>query len=829
MSSNDYWRKREEEALAGYQKSEAEYDKEINRIYSDMLDACNKEINAFYGKYAKAEGITLAEAKKRVSKLDIEEYERKAAKYVKDASLDRKVNGGKTNKQGYYFSEKANEEMRLYNATMKINRLEMLKANIGLEMIKGHAELETFMSDILQGRTAEELARQAGILGKTVRNNAQLAHAIPNASFHNATFSDRVWMYHDIMKADLSKLIEQGLIRGKNPRQLARELEKYVKGDAKGGAKFNAERLMRTELARVQTEAQKQSFERNGFEEYEFIANSNCCDICKSKDGKHFKVADMMPGENAAPMHPHCRCSTAAYSDRAEYEEWLDYLANGGTTAEWEKLKAATPIPTATEKPLDISSMSKEEFEQWKKAYYDDVNGNVHLTAAELKALDDYGEGGYELLNAYGRYGADSDKFKAVLTKYGNRYTTAEVEEKFNAVQSALNKFSLNESIIVHRAVRDISFMTDDISVEGLKKLKGKIITEGGFVSTSLAYQSKFEGKNPNAVHIEYVLPKGTKGAYIDKFVAKDEHEFLLSAGTKYKIVDGGERVVKVPKYDFKQRKWVEIEKTERFLKAEVIPGVLTKTVKSSTIPPEKFIPAKDMKEAKTRFSKALSIPEEKINLGRMKPDLANQYLEGVEKFTADFPMLKKYYGTLGTKMGNSSTLGLNKLTGTYVEQNGVRHIKYSAELHLKNPQDVSKMMNVYERISKTGEGYANSTPKSTAIHELVHGIDKAITMKKQGAFNESGLNGLVYSANHGLAISGVSRKIIKQVREEMFGTQYGKEVAEATRYLGSYARTSPTEELAEAISYEYVNPSNPYSARILELFKKEVEGAFGQ
>lgn len=353
MSSNNYWRKREEEALKQYIKEEAEYDKQIQRIYSDMLDSCNKEINAFYGKYAKAEGITLAEAKKRVSKLDIAEYERKAARYVKDASLDRKANGGKTNKKGYYFSEKANEEMRLYNLTMKVNRLEMLKANIGLEMIKGHAELESFMGDILKGRTEAELVRQAGILGKTVRNNAQLAHAIPNASFHNATFSDRVWMYHDVMKADLEKLLTSGLIQGKNPRQLARELEKYVKGDAKGGAKFNAERLMRTELARVQTEAQKQSFERNGFEEYEFIANSNCCDICKANDGKHFKVSKMMPGENAAPMHPHCRCSAAAYSDRKEYDEWLDYLEKGGTTEEYNKLKVRKVNNVLTKKNAD--------------------------------------------------------------------------------------------------------------------------------------------------------------------------------------------------------------------------------------------------------------------------------------------------------------------------------------------------------------------------------------------------------------------------------------------------------------------------------------------
>ena len=71
----------------------------------------------FNAKYATKEGISLAEAKRRVSKLDIEEYGRKAAKYVKEKD----------------FSDQANEEMRLYNATMKINRLELLKANIGLE------------------------------------------------------------------------------------------------------------------------------------------------------------------------------------------------------------------------------------------------------------------------------------------------------------------------------------------------------------------------------------------------------------------------------------------------------------------------------------------------------------------------------------------------------------------------------------------------------------------------------------------------------------------------------------------------------------------------
>ena len=348
-----YWAEREEAALTKYKKSEAEYDKEIKRIYADMLDSVQTQINDFYGRYAAKEGITLAEAKKRVKSLDIAKYERKAAKYVKDKD----------------FSDKANEEMRLYNATMKINRLEMLKANIGLETIAGHNELEKFMSKILRGRTEEELKRQAGILGKTIRNNAQLAHAIPNASFHNATFSDRIWQYQDLMRADLSKMLETGLIQGKNPRAIAKDLRKYWYGNdprTGGGATYCMERLMRTELARVQTEAQKQSFEKNGFTEYEFIANRDCCDICKEKDGKHFKVKDMMPGENAAPLHPHCRCSVAAYEDSKEYDEWLSFLEKGGTTAEYNELKVKGLLTNITKGAIMSNALNNKSAESIK-------------------------------------------------------------------------------------------------------------------------------------------------------------------------------------------------------------------------------------------------------------------------------------------------------------------------------------------------------------------------------------------------------------------------------------------------------------------------------
>lgn len=315
-----YWEQRELEQKKHNITEEKEYSKHLNKIYEDMLDNVQKEIDAFYGKYAKAEGISLSEAKKRVSQLDIEAYERKAKRYVENKD----------------FSKEANEEMRLYNATMKINRLEMLKANIGLELISGHEELQKYMEGILQGRTEEELKRQAGILGETIKDNAKAAHAIVNASFHNAKYSDRIWMHQDILKAELSKQLQSGLIQGKNPRVLAKNIRQ--KFDV---SKASAETLMRTELARVQTEAQKLSFERNGFEQYTFLALGDACGICKELNDKHFYVKDMMPGTNAPPMHPNCRCSTSAYEDSEDYDKWLEHLEKGGTTESWNELKEA--------------------------------------------------------------------------------------------------------------------------------------------------------------------------------------------------------------------------------------------------------------------------------------------------------------------------------------------------------------------------------------------------------------------------------------------------------------------------------------------------------
>lgn len=287
MSSNTYWRDRELEWKKKRLKDEQEYADEIKEIYANMLDSVEKEIESFFSRYASKEGITMSEAKKKVSNIDIKAYQRKAKKYVKEKN----------------FSDEANKEMRLYNLAMKVNRLELLKANIGLELVTGHDELKSYTGDKLEGAYLEEIKRNASILGDTVIDNAKTAKTVVDSSFKNATFSERIWVNQDQLKNSLSGVLSNALIQGKNPREFIPLIRK--KFDV---SRCNAERLLRTEIARVQTQAQAESYEANGIDEYEYIACSlkDVCPLCKEMDGKTFKLKDMEIGKNAPPMHPNC-------------------------------------------------------------------------------------------------------------------------------------------------------------------------------------------------------------------------------------------------------------------------------------------------------------------------------------------------------------------------------------------------------------------------------------------------------------------------------------------------------------------------------------------
>ena len=316
----EYWREREARQREAYIRTEDAELAEINRIYNEMYRWAEREISAFYGRYADAEGIDITEAKKRVSQLDIKEYEELAKQYVKDKD----------------FSDRANAEMRLYNATMRINRLELLKAQIGLKLVDGINDIDKHWEKIATERATQEIIRQSGILGKTLTDTetARTAQQIVNADFYNANFSERIWMHMDNLRSEISIELQKGFIAGIGSRQMASNLRKKFDVSVR-----DANRLARTELRRIQTDVAKDNYERNGITEYEYMAvNPRACSICRDLDGKIFKVTEMKAGENAPPIHPNCHCTTAPHINNDDYEMWLSWLESGGTTEQWDRM-----------------------------------------------------------------------------------------------------------------------------------------------------------------------------------------------------------------------------------------------------------------------------------------------------------------------------------------------------------------------------------------------------------------------------------------------------------------------------------------------------------
>lgn len=314
----DYWRDREETQKQHNITDLNEYNRELDKIYATMITDCQNQINDWYMRYATKEGISIADAKKRVSTADQKYYAERAKEYV--ANKD--------------FSDKANREMRLYNLTMKVNRMELLKANLGMAMTGSYSDIEKLTGEFLDKKTLEELKRQAVILGKGVEDSEKRANDIVNASFKNATFSDRLWADMDSLRQSINVQVQRSLIRGLNPVEIARGFMPELRNDVRK-ARYVTERLARTEMSRVLTDAQMDSFKANGYDEYMIICERTACPLCRPFDGQHFPIDEMEVGYNASPFHPSCLCSQAPYMDRDELEQMIREIeAERGETEE---------------------------------------------------------------------------------------------------------------------------------------------------------------------------------------------------------------------------------------------------------------------------------------------------------------------------------------------------------------------------------------------------------------------------------------------------------------------------------------------------------------
>ena len=243
--------------------------------------------------------------------MDVEAYQSEAAKIVKEASEMRKAGHKVTYSD---FSDEVNTRMQVYNATMRINRLEYLKSQIGLEMVRSGMKVDNAMREKLTDDYIGEVKRQDGILGVSAQpsmwTDKRVARTVM-AQTNSSTFSKRIWANQDVLKARLDEVITSGVVRGDSPSIMARRLREQVRDTVKN-QRYVTERIARTESARVQFKAQIEQITRNGYRYVKWFAEPKACAECSriyrtdSGCGEGIYKISKVP---QIPVHPNCRCS----------------------------------------------------------------------------------------------------------------------------------------------------------------------------------------------------------------------------------------------------------------------------------------------------------------------------------------------------------------------------------------------------------------------------------------------------------------------------------------------------------------------------------------
>lgn len=115
------------------------------------------------------------------------------------------------------------------------------------------------------------------------------------------SWSNRIWENSEKLAATLNDELVNCVAAGKPPAHLKKVLQERF------SVSFGiADKLVRTELAHIQTQAAKKRYEDYGIEEMEVWADEDerRCEVCGKLHKKRYPIGAVPP----IPAHPNCRC-----------------------------------------------------------------------------------------------------------------------------------------------------------------------------------------------------------------------------------------------------------------------------------------------------------------------------------------------------------------------------------------------------------------------------------------------------------------------------------------------------------------------------------------
>lgn len=306
--NNEYWRQRFRQLEEARHKDVQSLLPDIDRIYKEAQAELEQKVRAWYQRLADNNDVSMAEARKILSKNELKEFKWTVEEYIKR---------GKENAR----DQRWMKELENASAKFHINRLEALKLQVqqSLEVVYGNQldQLDTSMRELYQEgyyRTAFELQKGFRIgfpVAAVDQNKLDKIIKKPWAP-DGKNFSDRIWQNKARLISEVHTELTRMCITGAAPDAAIRNIAKKM-----NTSRHNAGRLVMTEAAYFGSVSQKDCFNDLNVEQYEICAtlDSHTSELCQSLDGKVFDMKDYEAGVTAPPFHVFCRTCTVPYFD----------------------------------------------------------------------------------------------------------------------------------------------------------------------------------------------------------------------------------------------------------------------------------------------------------------------------------------------------------------------------------------------------------------------------------------------------------------------------------------------------------------------------------
>lgn len=328
--ANSYWEKRSIDVEKLIQEKNDRTVIKVNEFFEAVMKELNEQIRKIFNTYLTDSGMSIQEALKMLNtKQTRDVYNTLKRIYERTDDPDLKQ-----------------EILNRLNAPAYASRIARIEALRDLIFCEAQS-VGWYTEKMLKPRMIDAYSTSFYQTHYTIQKGTGLAYDFNKLSnpavkaaiatdWKGSNYSKRIWKNTDKLANDLEEILTQGLMTGISGKKMATELNKRMQS-----GRYEADRLIRTEVNYVAGQARLKAYEDTGAKKYIYIATLDLrtSAVCRKLDKTIHLVKDAEVGVNFPPMHPNCRSVDSAYIDGRDYSK-LQRRARNPITGETELVPA---------------------------------------------------------------------------------------------------------------------------------------------------------------------------------------------------------------------------------------------------------------------------------------------------------------------------------------------------------------------------------------------------------------------------------------------------------------------------------------------------------